>query len=815
MTRPSFLLSARAVAAVALGCIAASPRPALTQAAARPREGYVVTPDSARLYYRIAGTRGDTLIAVHGGPGVDLESIAGDFAPLSQRHVVIFYDQRGAGRSTLPRDTTTLSAAQQVRDLDAVRRFFGLSRVTLVAHSYGPLLAASFAIAHPDVVRRMVFFGPVPPRRGDFWKRFGQSLDVRLDSTQRTRLAEAARRLGDTTVNARTACRDYWALAMRPRLAEPERTLSLIKSDLCASDPAGIRYGLTTTNRVVMGSYGNWDLRAALASVPAPALVVHGEEEAIPMDLVTEWTTALPHARLLRVPRAAHFTYAERPELVWPAVEAFLAEPEQLGAQDHAHAPASEQLGSVHFATSCSPAVAPTFDRAVALLHSFEFGASIRTFNEVLAADSTCAMAHWGIALSRWSNPMSAGNRSASVLESGRQSANAAARLAGRATERERGYADAVGQLYADYEHRDQRTRILAYERAMADLAATQPADTEAQIFHAIALVAAAPPTDKTYANQLEAGAILEQMWARQPNHPGLAHYIIHAYDVPALAGRARAAAARYSQIAPSAAHALHMPSHTFTRVGLWQESVNTNLRSIAEAKQTGAMAEALHAADYATYAYLQMRQDSSAKAIVDSLPAYAARFDANAVTGAAPGSAGVFALAAIPARYALERRDWKMAASLRPAASAFPYADALTWFARALGASRTGDTADARAAIDSLSVIRDRLLAQKEAYWAEQVAIERLGALAWLDLAERRNEDAVTHMREAAVREDATEKSAVTPGPLAPAHELLGDLLMELGRPTEALAEYRLTLTKEPGRYRSLHGAMIAARRS
>jgi proline iminopeptidase len=291
------------------------------------RDGYVTTPDSARLYYRVAGTQGDTLIAIHGGPGVDLESIAGDFAPLAARHVVIFYDQRGAGRSTLPRDTTSLNAAQQVRDLDAVRRFFALSRVTLVAHSYGPLLAASYAIAHPDVVRRMVFFGPVPPRRGDFWKRFGQSMNTRLDSTQRTQLAEAARQLGDTTVDARVACRAYWAIAMRPRLAEPDRTLPLIKSDLCGSAPAGIRYGLATTNRVVMGSYGDWDLRAALASVPAPTLVVHGEEESIPMDLVSEWTTALPHARLLRVPRAAHFTYAERPEIVWPAVEAFLGEP--------------------------------------------------------------------------------------------------------------------------------------------------------------------------------------------------------------------------------------------------------------------------------------------------------------------------------------------------------------------------------------------------------------------------------------------------------------------------------------------------------
>ena len=293
--------------------------------AQRPaREGFVVTPDSASLYYRVIGSGADTIIAIHGGPGVDLESIAGDFAPLGAKHVVIFYDQRGTGKSTLPTDTTRLTATQQVADLDAVRRHFALARVTLVAHSYGPLLAATYAIAHPDVVRRMVFFGPVPPRRGTFWTRFGQSMATKLDSAARVRMAAANRMLSDTTVDARQACRGYWAEAMRPRLAEPDRTLPLIKSDLCASAPAGIRYGLRTTNRVVMGSYGDWDIRSALRGVPAPTLIVHGEQESIPMDLIEEWVGALPNVRLLKVPRAAHFTYAERPDLVWPGVEAFL-----------------------------------------------------------------------------------------------------------------------------------------------------------------------------------------------------------------------------------------------------------------------------------------------------------------------------------------------------------------------------------------------------------------------------------------------------------------------------------------------------------
>jgi hypothetical protein len=485
-------------------------------------------------------------------------------------------------------------------------------------------------------------------------------------------------------------------------------------------------------------------------------------------------------------------------------------------AQEHVHpaGAAAEKLGTVHFATSCSPAVAPQFNRAVALLHSFEFGAAIKGFNDVLAVDSSCAMSQWGIALSRWSNPMAAGNRSPEQLEQGRLAADAAKRLSANATERERGYVSAVGQLYNDFEHVDQRTRIVAYEQAMGDLVEKQPVDTEAKIFYAISLAASAPPTDKTYANQRKAGRILESLWAKQPNHPGLAHYIIHSYDYGPLAPEAAAAARRYSLIAPSAAHALHMPSHTFTRIGMWRESIDTNLRSIQVAMRTASIGEALHASDYAEYAYLQLRRDSAAKRVVTELPALAERFDVNAITGAAPGSAGVFALAAIPARYALERRAWAEAAALEPKTSAFafPWTEAMTYFARALGASHTGDLVKARSSIDSLGAIRDRLAAKGEAYWSEQVAIQHLAAQAWLDLAEKRSDAALTHMREAATREDATDKNAVTPGPLAPARELLGDMLMELHKPREALAEYRATLVKEPNRYRSIAGGMRAA---
>ncbi|MEO7086680.1 MAG: alpha/beta hydrolase [Gemmatimonadaceae bacterium] len=287
--------------------------------------GWVTMSDSARLYYRVAGHGADTIIAIHGGPGMDHESIFADFAPLTKSHTVIFYDQRGGGKSTLPKDTSTLGAQRQVQDLDELRLHFGLAKVTLVAHSYGPLLAASYAIAHPNNVKKMVFFGPVPPYRADFWQRFGKSLNARLDSTQRRAMAAASRMMTSPGGDTKKGCRDYWAIATRPRLAEPDRTMSMIKSDLCATDAAGIRYGNVTSNHIIMNSYGDWDLRPQLKTLHIPTLIVHGEEDSIPMDMVEQWATSIPGARLFRVPRAAHFAYAERPDIVWPEVEAFLS----------------------------------------------------------------------------------------------------------------------------------------------------------------------------------------------------------------------------------------------------------------------------------------------------------------------------------------------------------------------------------------------------------------------------------------------------------------------------------------------------------
>jgi tetratricopeptide (TPR) repeat protein len=480
-------------------------------------------------------------------------------------------------------------------------------------------------------------------------------------------------------------------------------------------------------------------------------------------------------------------------------------------AQEHEHALAAEKLGTVAFVTSCSAAAQPQFNRAVALLHSFEFQRAIDGFGATLGTDPSCAMAEWGIALSRWSNPFAVGIRPAGPLKQGREAVERARRI-GPKTERERAYVDAVSRLYADFETTDQTARVLAYRAAMSKVAAAYPNDSEASIFYALSLAAAASPTDKTFADQLEAGVILEKLIARQPDHPGLAHYIVHTYDVPPLADRALGAARRYAKIAPSAPHALHMPSHTFTRLGYWQESIDTNTASEAVARRDGSTAEELHAMDYQTYAYLQTAQDHHARRMLDALPEVAARFDPNAVGSAAPGSAGIFALAAIPARYALERGAWAEAARLEPHPSRFPYAEALTYFARAIGAARIGDAATVRASIEALQKIQDQLLQAKEGYWAGQTEIQRRSASAWLAFTERRETDALAQMRAAATLEDRTEKSAVTPGPLAPARELLGEMLLEFKQPAEARKEFESTLKKEPNRFRAVYGAARAA---
>jgi hypothetical protein len=480
-------------------------------------------------------------------------------------------------------------------------------------------------------------------------------------------------------------------------------------------------------------------------------------------------------------------------------------------AQHEEHAGATaEQLGAVHFVTSCDTSVEKDFDRAVALLHSFWFSAAIEGFETVLQKDPGCAMAYWGIAMSWWSNPFGA-YRSVQALERGSEAIERG-KAANAPTEREREYIAAVELLYKDAATVDQRTRTLAYEKAMENLAAKHVDDPEARIFYALALDQTALPTDKTYQNQLKAAAILEKELESQPNHPGISHYIIHSYDAPALAPRALDAARRYAEIAPAAPHALHMPSHTFTRLGYWQESIETNIASAAAARKDSAASEELHALDYQVYAYLQTAQDEAAKNVLDEVPSIASRIQTTGPGVAAPPPAGIFAAAAIPARFAIERNAWADAAALVPRESPFPWADAVTYFARGLGAARSGNPAAAMKDVEKLTELRDALEKAKDTYWSEQVDIQRHVTLAWIAFAEGRKDEALVMIREAADREDATEKSAVTPGPLKPARELLGEMLLEAGRPAEALEEFELTMNKEPNRFRGVYGAARAA---
>jgi hypothetical protein len=486
-------------------------------------------------------------------------------------------------------------------------------------------------------------------------------------------------------------------------------------------------------------------------------------------------------------------------------------------AQEHNHGN-GEKLGTVHFATSCNEVAHKEFNRAVALLHSFQFSRAIEGFNAVLGLDAACGIAYWGIALSDWSNPFAAGMKDKSQLQAGQQSAERGKTI-GAKTERERAYLAAVGKLYNDYENASQHARLIAYRDAMEGVAAKYSQDHEAQVFYALALAASEDPADKTYAGRLQAGAILEKLFKQEPAHPGLAHYIIHTYDVPMLAGRALVAARRYSEIAPDAPHALHMPSHTFTRTGYWQDSIDSNVAAAAAARREGQTAEELHDSDYEIYAYLQTGQDEAARRVLDSLPEIASRFDPKAViSGAASPATGYFALAAIPARYALERRDWKQAAQLLLRDTPFPYTDAMTWFARGLGAARLGQAPPANesaTALQPLQQIRERLSQVSENYWARQVEIQERAVRAWVALAAGEKEEALRKMKSAAELEDGTEKSAVTPGPLAPARELLGEMLLELNEPEQALEQFEATLKKEPGRLRALYGAAHAAQLS
>ena len=461
---------------------------------------------------------------------------------------------------------------------------------------------------------------------------------------------------------------------------------------------------------------------------------------------------------------------------------------------------ADQKLGTVHFATSCNETAQRRFDRAMRYQHSFWYAESKEIYQDALKADPECAIAYWGIALSLLSNPH--GAIPTPNLPLG-LSAIEKAKAIGAKTERERDYIDALAVMYVDYDKTPQQERVQSYLKKMEALAAKYPDDDEAQIFYAITLNVAASPADKTYAYQLKGAAILEPIWQRQPQHPGVAHYLIHLYDYPPIAAKGLTAALRYSKIAPNAPHAQHMPSHIFTRVGYWKESVAANLASVQAAKATKEGADQLHGQDYLVYAYLQQGQDKAAHAVVDEIEA----------TQSDPDSfAGAFSRAAAPARYAVERGDWKTAANLDVKPSKLQHVMAITYFARALGAARSGDPAAAKVDVAKLAEIRDSLLEAKNNYWAGQVDVQAQIANAWLLYADGKSDDALKAMSAAADAEDKTEKSPVTPGPLTPARELYGFMLLDRGMAKEALAAFEATMAKEPNRFNGYVGVAKAA---
>ncbi len=479
-------------------------------------------------------------------------------------------------------------------------------------------------------------------------------------------------------------------------------------------------------------------------------------------------------------------------------------------AQDHDHGGAAGQptqrLGKVSFPTSCDAKVQALFERGVALLHSFWFPEGLKAFTAVAEQDPACGMAYWGIAINRLLNPFN-GEAAPNFVKAG-QAAVEKAKAVGAKTQRERDYIEAVALLYTDVGTKRWPERAVAYEQAMAQVVAKYPADVEAKIFYALALNFAADLNDQTYVKPLKAAQLLEPLLMAHPDHPGVAHFLIHSYDFPALAPKGLAAARRYASIAPSAAHAQHMPSHIFTRIGAWEDSAATNRRSEDVARAESSGDEALHAIDYQVYAYLQMARDGDAKKAVERGDDYAARFPFYRPPGP-------FAQAAAPSRYALERGDWRSAAQLPVKPTKILHANAITHFARAIGSARSGDAGAAKEDIARLVELRDQLAAAKNMYWADQVDIQRLGASAWAALAEGRRDEALKLMRAAADKETATEKASISPGPILPARELLGDMLLEIGQPALALKEYEASHQREPNRFRGWYGAATAAAKS
>ena len=479
------------------------------------------------------------------------------------------------------------------------------------------------------------------------------------------------------------------------------------------------------------------------------------------------------------------------------------------GALAHGDDPKTkkEKLGTVLFKTSCSPQAQKEFERALALLHSFDFPETIKAFSAIPQTDPSCAIAYWGLAVSIRPNPL-VGPWDAATLKRGLDAVEKGEAI-GAKTERERDWLAAIREFYKDFDKVDQDTRTRNYEKAMGALVKKYPNDVEAKVFHALALNEVFDHKDM--APLLKAIAILEPLDKQYPAHPGITHYLIHSYDFAPLAKKGVPVANKYAKIAPAASHAIHMPSHIYSMVGMWHESIASNIKSnvvareyAAQAKLDGVLVGVPHGLDFMQYAYLQLGQDAKAKALIEEAA------EIKKVLG--PVSAGNTARAAVPARYMLERQDWKGAAQLQPLGTPFPAAEAITHFARAMGAARSGDPAAAQADIEKMKQLREGLLKANQAYWAEQIEVQVLGAQAWTALAQGNKDEALKFMRAAADLEDGSEKHVSMENRLYPMRELLGDMLRDQGRPTEALKEYEVSMKNAPNRLRGYYGASKAA---
>jgi tetratricopeptide (TPR) repeat protein len=467
-----------------------------------------------------------------------------------------------------------------------------------------------------------------------------------------------------------------------------------------------------------------------------------------------------------------------------------------------------EKIGRVSFPVSCAAAVQKPFERAVALLHSFWYLEAAKAFTEITQADPECAMAYWGLAMTQWTQIWSPPPPAA--LKRGGEAVEKAKAVKRSLPPRESDFVAAAEAFFKEADTRDHRTRALAYGRAMEQMATRYPDDREVMAFYALSLQATADPKDKSYASQKRSAEIAEKIFAAEPDHPGAAHYMIHGYDYPPLAQQGLPAARRYAQFAPSVPHALHMPSHIYVLLGMWPDTVRSNIAAAAAEKSRGNPDDHMHALDYLVYGYLQQAQDVEAKKVVDEARAIMAELAARKYDSGRPTAH--FAMAAIEARWAMERGQWAEAAAIDPRPNRFPHTESMVYLARAIGAARAGNAARARTDVDRLAALKD---AMKDAYWAEQIEIQRRAAAAWTARAEGKAEEGFALMRSAVELEASTEKHNITPGPIVTARELLGDMLLEAGQPGPAAEAYEASLRVAPNRFKALAGLARAAERA